>query len=195
VGAPAGTSHVHRVLTPLPTSLEDAALLDRACLGDRNAFRVIYERHVAAIHGYLAARIGPQAADDVTSEAFAEAWAARAKFDPRLGSVRAWLYGIATKVLARHRERERRWLDGLLHDPPDTERVEDAPGIQLDLDLARALAALSPTLRDVLVLTAVADLRVADEARVLGISTVAARVRLHRARSIVAAALEESGHD
>ena len=186
---------MHPVLTSLPASLDDAALIDRACLGDRNAFRVIYERHVASIHGYVAARVGPQSADDVTSEAFAEAWAARAKFDPRIGSVRAWLYGIATKVLARHRERERRWLDGLVHDRPGVEPSEDAPGIQFDVDLARALARLSPALRDVLVLTAVADLRVADAARALGISTATARVRLHRARRIVADALKEPEHD
>jgi RNA polymerase sigma-70 factor (ECF subfamily) len=191
VGASAGTSHVHPALTQLPATLDDAALIDRACLGDRTAFRVLYERHVAAIHGYLAARVGPDAADDVTSETFAEAWAARAKFDATRGSARAWLYGIATKVLARHRERERRWLDGLAHGQQSEPSVPPAP-IQLDLDLVRALARLSPTLRDVLVLTAVADLRVADAARALGISTVTARVRLHRARTLAADVLKES---
>ena len=167
----------------------DRGLLARSTDGDQDAFRTFYERHVGAVFGYVSGRVGPGAAEDLTSETFVEAWNARSRFDPRMRSARPWLYGIATNVVARHREREERWLASIDTARERTDDRVEPLGIQVDIDLARALRRLSPPLRDVLLLTAIADLRVADAARALGISTVAARVRLHRARSIVSSEL------
>ena len=174
----------------------DATLVARACDGDVDAFRRLYERHVGAVRGYALGRVGPAVADDVVSETFLEAWTARSRFRPDAASARPWLYGIATNVVARHREHEERWIEsrGAARATSGVETPEPT-AYELDPDLARAIGRLAPAQRDVLLLTALADLRITDAARALGISTVAARVRLHRARSIVAAALEETEHD
>ena len=48
--------------------------------------------------------------DDLAAETFLVAFRQRAKFDGRNGVVRAWLYGIATNLIRRHRRDEvRAW--------------------------------------------------------------------------------------
>ena len=81
----------------------------RATDGDRDAFRAFYERHVGAVLGYVAGRVGPAAAEDLASETFVEAWNARSRFDPRMRSARPWLYGIAPHVCRNLTRSQRRY--------------------------------------------------------------------------------------
>lgn len=179
-----------------PSALQsDAALLDRARAGDGQAFRVMYDRHLEAIRGYALGRVGPDGADDIVSETFATAWRACGGFDAGAASARPWLYGIATNVIARHRQREKQWLQ-------QHKRAEalvaatalEPTAYELDPALANAIAELSPALRDTLLLTALADLTVAEAGRALGISATAARVRLLRARRLVERSLQGEPH-
>ena len=72
-------------------------------------FGVIFERHIAVIHGYLARRVGPDAADELVGDVFTIAFAARERFDPAVDTARPWLFGIATRLVARwYRSAERR---------------------------------------------------------------------------------------
>ncbi len=41
-------------------------------------------------------------------ETFLVAFGDRARFDPRRGGLRPWLFGIATNLVARHRRKEAR---------------------------------------------------------------------------------------
>ena len=181
-----------QILDPTPRTLDDATSMERARGGDTESFRIVYERHAAAVRGYALGRVGPSGTDDVVSETFAEAWRARASFDPRAPSARPWLYGIATNVVARHREREERWLVANQRAASSAVDVVDEPtAYSIDPELARAIGLLAPALRDVFLLTSLAELSVAETARALGTTAVAARVRLHRARQQLRATLSE----
>lgn len=146
---------------------------------------MVVERHSSAIRQYIAARIGPAACEDVTAETFAVAWRSRSGFRPSADTARPWLYGIATKLLQQHRADEARWQKGIR-----TLAGADAPALiemcdmfpRLDMELVRAISKLSRGEREVLVLVALGEMTVAEAARATRISTVAARVRLHRAR-------------
>ncbi len=163
--------------------LDDSELVRRASDGDDQAFNAIYERHVGAIRGYVVGRIGPDAADDVVSEVFLVAWRAAERFDPSATSARPWLYGIATNVMAKHRELEARWIAQHRAESQATGRsTGELTAYHLDPELVRAIGTLSPSHRDVLLLTALGELPVADVARALGIRQSTARVRLLRAR-------------
>jgi RNA polymerase sigma-70 factor (ECF subfamily) len=86
---------------------DDPGLL-RATPGDRRAFGVFYERHERAVLGFLAAATRrPDLAADLTAETFATALEAAASYDPRRGSARVWLFGIARHVLAASLRRGR----------------------------------------------------------------------------------------
>ena len=65
-------------------------------------FGVVFDRHAAAIHGYIARRLGRDAADDLVGETFLVAFARRSGYDPDQPSARPWLYGIATRLVSRH---------------------------------------------------------------------------------------------
>lgn len=62
---------------------------------DPQAFEVFYDRHGGAAYS-LAHRIvgSPEAAEDVTQEAFLSVWRSGARFDSTRGSVRSWTLGI-----------------------------------------------------------------------------------------------------
>jgi RNA polymerase sigma-70 factor (ECF subfamily) len=62
-------------------------------------------------------------------------------------------------------------------------------------EIARAFSQLSDSQREVLRLVAWEGLSAADAAKVLGCSSAAFRVRLHRARSELAKRLGEAGHE
>lgn len=172
---------------------DDAALLAASADDDTRAFAVVFERHVGALHAYLAARVGASAAEDLVAETFAAAWMARDKFWSQATTARPWLYGIATHVIRRHREREIRWNESVVSaqhtlDGPTV----DAPSEPGDGDpaLMAALGTLSASERDVLMLTALGEMSIGEVAKALQISSVAARVRLHRARQRLANVLD-----
>jgi RNA polymerase sigma-70 factor, ECF subfamily len=102
---------------------------------------------------------------------------------PLDGEARLWLYGTARHVLANH-DRGARRRDRL------TERLRDELRRQLPVvqrtgegsALLEALAELGEADRELLMLIGWEELTPTQAARALGISPLAARTRLHRAR-------------
>jgi RNA polymerase sigma factor (sigma-70 family) len=144
----------------------------------------LYERHAPAVFRYLARRAGPAVAEDLLSEVFTAALDARGRVAAHhSGSALPWLYGIALNVLRRyfrHRQPGHVAEPGAVMD-------WDAVDARLDAEAQRrrlrgALGTLSDADRELLLLVAWEGLTPAEAATALGISRVAARSRLHRAR-------------
>ncbi len=168
----------------------DASIIERS-RHEPEWFSVIFDRYFTAIHRYAAARLGPATADDVASETFLAAFDQRDRYDLTCPSARAWLYGIATNLIGRHRRAEIRLYRaiGRAANPDDVEnhadRVADRVSAeQLNPALAKGLAALSEGDRDALLLFACAELSYAEVARALSIpiGTVGSRVTRARRR-------------
>lgn len=167
----------------------DAELLIRS-RRDPEAIAVIYDRYAPAVHAYLARRVDSSVVDDLLSEVFVVVVGARRRFRPHgSGSALPWLYGIAHNVVRSQRRRT------APASAPETDDVDwDAVNARLDAaaaggDLRVALAALSSSERDLLLLVAWEQLTVTEAAEALEITATAARSRLHRARTRAAAAL------
>jgi RNA polymerase sigma factor (sigma-70 family) len=118
-------------LLNLSTS-SDAELLQ---LTPRNpeASGVFYERHERGVLGFFWRRTRrAELAADLTAEVFAAALEAVTRFDPEIGSARAWLFGIARHELAdawqrgrvESRARERLGIGPLLIADETLERIE-----------------------------------------------------------------------
>jgi RNA polymerase sigma factor (sigma-70 family) len=155
-------------------------------------FGVVFSDYFAEIHGYVARRLGPDAADDIAAATFETAFFKRLHFDPDVGTVRAWLYGIATRHVSRYRRDEARRYRAMARIPAlvpaagPEDSVTSRVAARTELrNLAGLLADMSDGDRDVLLLVALADLSLAEVGFALGIPYGTVGSRLHRARRII----------
>lgn len=152
-------------------------------------FTGLFERTHGALLAYAVRRVAdPADAADVVADTFLIAWR-RLEAIP-VDAERAWLFGVARRVLAnRNRGTRRRhaMVDRL------RESLATLPGREPlgseRLPLAEALDRLSERDRELLRLLAWEELSHEEIAVALGISAGAVRVRLHRARQRLQAAL------
>ncbi|GIE32167.1 DNA-directed RNA polymerase sigma-70 factor [Actinoplanes italicus] len=168
---------------------DDAALL-------REDFAAVFDRHAPYIHRYLARRLGDQTADDLVAETFLTAFRRRDSFRTDQRDARPWLYGIATHLVAQHRRDEvrRLRLHRVVPAEPDSschaDRVAaDVTASALRDVLTSALSDLADGDRDVLLLVVQEELTYEQVAAALDIPVGTVRSRLHRARSVLRAAL------
>ena len=147
------------------------------------AFEALYRDSRDDVFAYVAGLLRDRAAaEDVTALAFERAYRRRGSYDPRRGSPRAWLFGIARNATLDELRRRRRHAE-LTADPVD-ETV--APAEQsADVALRRAalraaMGVLSGRERELIALKFFAGLSNPEIARVVGISESNAGTRLHR---------------
>lgn len=158
-----------------------------ASLTDPRAFGVIFERHFAAIHGYLRRRLDRELADELASQTFLVAFDCRQRFDRRRPDSRPWLFGIATNLARNHRRREIRELRALAGLAPAPLAGIDGVEARIDAErmrapLAQGLAQLPSEEADVLLLLAWSELDQAEIAEALEIPRGTVKSRLSRAR-------------
>ncbi|MFD3685826.1 RNA polymerase sigma factor [Nocardiopsis sp. NPDC058631] len=162
--------------------------------GDPSAhaeFNAVFERHYDAVYNYARRRVGPDLADDVASEAFAVAWRRRDRVpaDREL----PWLYACARRItLAALRDIRKR---GEVPTPPDQlwrDSQDDTEQVIRRQTALTALAGLSDTDRELVMLVTWEGLSSREAARVVGCAPVTARGRLHRARRRLQALLDDT---
>jgi RNA polymerase sigma-70 factor (ECF subfamily) len=145
------------------------------------SFEALYRGSADAVFAYAASLLRDRsAAEEVTAAVFERAFRKQRSFDPRRGTQRAWLFGIARNA-ALDELRRRRRAATLVDDPA----AEEAPAEHEDLErratVRAALARLEPADRELIALKFHAGLGNAEIAAVLGISASNAGTRVHRA--------------
>jgi RNA polymerase sigma-70 factor (ECF subfamily) len=155
-------------------------------------FEQVYLRNVDVLMGYFARRCRePQTVADLTSETFVRAMEGFAGFDPRRGSDRAWLFGIAARVFARHCEQSASGQDAVArlggHRPLDSGEIEElAERIDSEREGAALMSRwsrLPEVERAAIELVDLEGFTPMEAALAIGVSRVAFRKRLSRARS------------
>jgi len=152
-------------------------------------FEYLYAATKARITAYALRRASPADAADALAETYAIAWQ-RLEDVPAGHAGLLWLYVTARNVMAnslRARQRQSLVFERLVaelehrHHPPPGEEA---------LAAREALSRLRAGDRELLILIAWDGLSTTDAARVLDCSPTALRIRLHRARRRLEAALE-----
>lgn len=155
-------------------------------------FERVYRANVGAVSAYFARRCSePQDVADLTSETVLRAAGSFGGFDPRRGTARAWLFGIATHVYARHCAGLAGGRDAALRlagrRPLEVDEFEElAARIDAQRDerrLMERLAALSAGEREAIELVDLMELSPKDAAMALGVSRGVLRMRLSRGRA------------
>ncbi|HEY7828154.1 MAG TPA: RNA polymerase sigma factor [Candidatus Limnocylindrales bacterium] len=145
----------------------------------------LFQKHHGEIYAYLARMLrDPELAADLTQDAFIKAYRAHDTLeDP--AHARAWLYQIAHRVALDEIRRRKivrflPWTGESHGTAPSAEHL--ALSGRLSSDLQRALARIPERQRAALLLAELHDLSGLELAAALGVSHVAARALLTRAR-------------
>jgi RNA polymerase sigma-70 factor (ECF subfamily) len=148
----------------------------------RVRFEELYRTHADAVLAFARRRADAGVAEDVLSEVFLIAWR---RLEDVPEQPLPWLLGVARRVLANRRRAESR-TSAPHKRLADEQIIVEGAGVTATAPsstLLTALALLSERDREVLMLVAWDGLDRAQAAKVLGITTGALAVRLHRARS------------
>ncbi|RQW85697.1 RNA polymerase subunit sigma-70 [Micromonospora chalcea] len=173
----------------------DEELWSSIAAGDEVAFGRLFDRYSRPVYNHAFRLTGSwSTAEDVTQATFLVAW--RRRHDARLvdGSALPWLLVVATNAVRSEWRSARRWL-ALIRRLPG-ERYADgdlAEDVSARLDDERRMTEvlavvrrLPPAEREAVALCLWSGVSYPDAAAVLGISEVAVRSRVSRARSRLA---------
>ena len=169
--------------------LTDEGLVAACATGDRAARSLLFERHVDAVHRFIARMRGSDldSVDDLVQMTFVAAFQAATRF--RTGNVRGWLYGIAANHVRSYARREIRRKSALRvvaetapssRHPGDVATVARLPG---------AIEALPHDLRVAFVLVDLEGQRGSEAAATLDIPEGSLWRRVFHARKALRAAL------
>jgi RNA polymerase sigma factor (sigma-70 family) len=157
---------------------------------DEAWFTRMYTVHYADIVNYGRRRLlDVDAAVELAQDVFVVAWRRRSEV-PDQGL--PWLYGVARRVLANRRRADRAAPNPSAAPHPEPVAgpgVGDPAAAVAMADVRAALAGLSELDQEILRLVGWEELTVGEAARVLGCTSAAASVRLHRARRRLAKAI------
>lgn len=182
---------------------DDDGTLLAAAATDTAAFEKVYRRYVAHVTAFAVARCD-SAADvgDVVAQTFVRLMRVADRYDPTRGAPGAFVFAVATNVLRDHHRGIRR-QEVLVHrlagrellGPDEIELVESAIDASRAAPAAeRAMATITDHEEQMLRLTA-AGASPTEAAATLGITPVAARGRLFRARKRVQSQLSNPSEE
>lgn len=170
--------------------------------GDHAAFEALIEKYRKPLVNVIARYLGEDRdAEDLAQDVFVRVYRAAPRYEPT-AKFSTWLYTIARRLCANY---SRGWalrkLFSLSRNDEDDEPLSDAaeladprsedPSVsaekeQLRRIVAAAVAALPKTLRFAVILRRYEDMSYEEIAAVLNCSVTAAKLRVHRANTLLA---------
>ncbi|MDP9035675.1 MAG: RNA polymerase sigma factor [Myxococcota bacterium] len=176
----------------------DADILASIASGSLTGLALLFDRYALDVRRFVA-RLGvaPGDVDDIVQATFLLVVNAARSFRGS-GPARAWLFGLATNAVRRHRRslarmtaRATAWAREWIGDGPPTphDSLENLERLERG---ARALARLSPKKREVFVLVVMEGVPAEAAAESLAVPIGTVWTRLHHARRALREYLEEA---
>jgi len=168
--------------------LTEVELIEKAKTNDQ-AFEILYNQYFPKIYGFVIKRTGArEAAEDIVSMVFMDAFTHLDKYEHRNFTFGAWLYKIATNKLIDHYRREGKRKTVALEDNLADSLPDEAQGQEVSVDLklscktvSAVLAELPEKYQKILYLKFFSELSNNEIALALEISVNNAGVLLYRA--------------
>jgi RNA polymerase sigma-70 factor (ECF subfamily) len=173
-----------------------SSVLDEFQKGGIHAFEALFRLHQRSVYGWVLRIVrNPDAAEEVTVEAFWRIHRAHARFDPKR-SFEAWARTIATHAALDWLRAHRHECDPLpeqYQDPPAPPAPDPAVTAELRQRIASAFGRLPPRLRVAASLAVIEERPHKEVAEALGISTTAVKLRVFRALRLLRKDLQQQG--
>ena len=178
--------------TSLDPSDADQQIIASVLAGDRDAFATLLHRYSDPLYRHALGMTGsPDVAEDILQQSFIKAY-------NHLGEVRgrfdAWLFRIVANGCKDWLKNIRRTHVSYEEDDQPSHHAtpdEDLDRAELRRDLDQALGQLAPSLREAFVMKHVEGRSYEEMADLLATTVGALKMRVHRAREALQAALEE----
>lgn len=174
-----------------PTADSDQArmmdLVERAQVGEAEAFGRLYDQYSDTVYRYIYYRVGGKAtAEDLTSETFLRALRRISTFTWQGRDFGAWLVTIARNLVADHFKSSRFRLEVTTGEMLDANEVERSPEDSVleslsNAALLEAVRKLNPQQQECVTLRFLQGLSVAETARVMGKNEGAIKTLQYRA--------------
>lgn len=139
----------------------------------------IFEKHNGEIFRYFYLRNrSKEISEDLTSEVFIKFL--NSKYDSRKSSVRTWLFIIARSIILNYYNSSSKIIPSA--EIEDIELISDEKQINndIDLDVKYLLDLLDDSSREIIILRFIEDLPVKEIAKILNVSYINAKVKIHR---------------
>ena len=151
----------------------DAALVDRVCAGDEEAFGEFYRKFAPMVHGIALARVPREDVEDIVQDVFVSAFNSIVSLKNH-AAPGAWLAAITRNRAAEHYRRTR---------PTEelTEDIRQSPAPRAEAsEILAAIRALPEAYTETLVLRLVEGMTGPEIAERTGLTPESVRVNLHR---------------
>jgi len=173
------------------------ALARRASARDPDAWGAIFEAHYRAVFAFVRYRLrGAAEAEDIASQVFEIAYGRADRFDYRGVPIEGWLIGIARNLARDHiKKYARRGFEEELVDTIAPPSPDEAPRVDLSLDIAQAMKVLTEDQQTVISLRFLMDRSVAETADVMARSEDAVKNLQRRALAALQRALAGTAYE
>jgi RNA polymerase sigma-70 factor (ECF subfamily) len=182
---------------PAPNDDPDTALMLRVRHGDRDAFRMLYEKYAAQVARFAGNFVGiPARGEELAQDVFLQVYRVRERYEPR-AKFSTWLYTIAHNLCVNEVRRfdYRGKIEALEGGDDDPDRARDpaiadpsaltgeavVAGRQVEERLRQLIADLPEAQRTALILSRCDSLRYQQIAEVLSCSEQAVKSLIFRA--------------
>jgi RNA polymerase sigma-70 factor, ECF subfamily len=156
-------------------TVDDEAIdrfVERAKLGDPDAFGKLFDHYHGPVYRYIAARVGrPSDAEDLAQLVFVKALEALPRYEARGIPFGGWLFRLARNVVIDHTRtrREHSTLDVIVEQATEDEGPGELAVMRQEMDrVAHALRRLTPEQREAIELRFFAGLSAREAAEAMG---------------------------
>lgn len=164
---------------------DERAVVEAARQGSQDALAALYEHYFPKVYRYVAVRLGPEDAEDVTTEIFLRIIDNIRSFTWRGLPFGAWVFRIARNEVVSHvRKQKVRANTTQLYDSIQDDGFREFERVETELTVAhiqRAAEALPEAQRQVIALRFGAGLSVAETAKALNKTENNVKVLQHKA--------------
>lgn len=153
----------------------------RCARGDDGSFCELVRRHGAALSAFFLRSGAGADAEDLSQKTLLKLHSARGRYAPT-AKFTTFMFTVANRVLLDHVRSSRRRADMLGRAGAEVPAAEEPPRTMGEAeDAEAALAALSPPLREAVVLVVMQGLAYGEAAQALGVPTGTVKRRVHDA--------------